>query len=116
MVRAGRLACAQPAGLELGGCAPGGCIGREGTPICAFCTHFLFSLRHFRKWQAHGVFALYQCVFLSVLPIMVINKASHAPLLTQVRAHNAQLIARAYSSIEPSKAAALLGLPEAQAV
>ena len=35
---------------------------------------------------------------------------------TQVRAHNAQLIQRAYSSVEQSKAAALLGLPEAQAV
>ena len=33
----------------------------------------------------------------------------------QVRAHNARLIMRAYSSIDPSKAAALLGLSEAQA-
>ena len=33
----------------------------------------------------------------------------------QVRAHNARLIMRAYSSIEPSKAAALLGLSETQA-
>ncbi len=34
----------------------------------------------------------------------------------QVRAHNAELITRAYSSIAPEKAAMLLGLPEAQAV
>jgi len=33
----------------------------------------------------------------------------------QVRAHNAELIARAYTSIAPAKAAALLGLREAEA-
>ncbi|KAK9845430.1 hypothetical protein WJX81_006269 [Elliptochloris bilobata] len=39
-----------------------------------------------------------------------------AALAEKVRAYNAELITRAYSSIAPSKAAALLGLPEAQAV